>query len=75
MTTYKPKNSPYYHFDFQFKGERYYGSTGRETKRDADHYERDQRTQAATGKKEKPSVSLDAGFGHFWQDKGRLEKN
>lgn len=74
MTTYKPKNSPYYHFDFQFRGERYYGSTGCVSKRDADRYERDQRTEAATGKKEKPSITLDDGFGIFWQDRGTFEK-
>lgn len=39
MTTYKPTNSPYYHFDFQFRGERYYGSTGCTGKRAADQFE------------------------------------
>jgi hypothetical protein len=32
MSVYRPKTSPYFHFDFQFKGKRYYGSTGQKTK-------------------------------------------
>lgn len=75
MSTYRPKNSPYYHYDFQFKGQRYHGSTNCTAKRDADRYERDRRTEAALGIKDKPSISIDDGFGLFWQSKGRLEKN
>lgn len=74
MTVYRPKNSPNYHFDFQFKGVRYHGSTGCASKTDARKVERDKRTEVALGVKEKPSISLDEGFGMFWQDKARLER-
>lgn len=74
MTVYRPKNSPYYHYDFQVKGQRYYGSTHCAAKRDAERYERDRRTEAATGKKDKPSISLDQAAGIFWHDKGQFDK-
>jgi hypothetical protein len=35
MTIWKPKKSPYYHFDFQRGGRRYYGTTKRKTEREA----------------------------------------
>ena len=73
MTVYRPKNSPYYHYDFQVRGVRHHGSTHCQSKRDAERFERDMRTEIATGKKEKPSVSLDEGFGLYWQDRGQFE--
>lgn len=75
MTVYKPKNSRHYHFDFQFKGVRYYGSTGCQSKRDAERYERDQRTEAALGTKVKPSLSIDQALGTYYDQKGRHEKD
>lgn len=74
MTVYRPKNSPYYHYDFQHKGVRYHGSTGCSSKTDARKVEHDKRTEAAKGVKEKPSTTLDDGFGLFWHDRGRFEK-
>jgi len=75
MTVYKPKGSPYYHFDFQFRGQRFYGSTGMASKRDAERYERDQRTQAALGRTEQPTLTLDEATGIYWSDKGTFENN
>ena len=34
MSVYKHKDSPFYHFDFQFKGDRFHGSTGCKSKRE-----------------------------------------
>lgn len=73
MTVYRHKNSPYWHYEFQMKGVRYYGSTFSTSKRDAERYERDRRSEAATGRTEKPSVTLDEGFGLFWETKGRFD--
>ena len=73
MTVYRHKNSPYWHYEFQMKGVRYYGSTFCTSKRDAERYERDRRSEAATGRIEKPSVTLDEGFGLFWENKGRFD--
>ena len=35
MSVYRPKGSPYYHFDFQWRGNRFYGSTKRSARREA----------------------------------------
>ena len=47
MSLYKPKNSPYWHFDFQYKGVRHYGSTGCEKHADAKEIESAKRTELA----------------------------
>lgn len=75
MTVYKPKNSKHYHYDFQFKGVRYHGSTGCQAKRDADRYERDRRTEAALGTKVKPSLTMNDAMGIFWQDKAKHDRD
>ncbi len=75
MTVYKPKKSKHYHFDFQFKGVRYHGSTNCASKRDAERYERDQRTEAALGTKVKPSLTLDEALGAFWEQKARHDRD
>lgn len=74
MTVYKPKNSRLYHYDFQFKGVRYHGSTGCQAKRDAERYERDKRTEAALGTKVKPSITMDEAAGFYWKQRGQFEK-
>lgn len=75
MTVYKPKNSKHYHYDFQFKGVRYHGSTNCQAKRDADRYERDQRTKAALGTTVKPSLTLDEAMGVFWEQKAKHDSD
>ncbi len=75
MTVYRPKTSPFYHFDYQYRGVRYYGSTNCKSKRDAERFERDHRTEVATGKKDKPSITLDEGIGIFWTDSGSFDRN
>ena len=39
----------YWHYDFVYKGRRYHGSTGQETRRNAESVERARRLEAATG--------------------------
>jgi integrase len=39
----------YWHYDFVYRGRRYYGSTGQETRRSAESVERARRLEAATG--------------------------
>jgi len=73
LTVYRHQNSPYWHYEFQMKGVRHYGSTFCTSKRDAERFERDRRTEAATGRTEKPSITLDLGFGLFWETKGRFD--
>lgn len=61
MTTYKPKRSTVYLYDFQLKGSRYHGSTGCKTKRDADSYENKLRAEIMldSGRRKKPVITLD----------------
>ena len=40
MSVYKPKASPFYHFDFQVRGTRFCGSTGCSDRRQAEAVER-----------------------------------
>lgn len=63
MTVYRPKGSPYFHFDFQFKGKRYYGSTGQTSRRAAEQYEGRERQKAALPFVAKPPITLDEACG------------
>lgn len=65
MTVYKPKGSPNWHFDFQFKGQRYYGSTGCTGKRDAEEFERRERRRAALPSLARPPITLDEAAGLY----------
>lgn len=68
MSLYKKKNSPYWHFDFVWKGARFFGSTGCKTKREAERHEDIERAKARSGGKERPSITLDEACG-LYQDK------
>lgn len=61
MSTYKPKKSTIFLYDFWFNGHRFHGSTGCKTKRDADRVEAKERVKAALddGIRKKPVITLD----------------
>ena len=65
MSVYKPKGSPYYHFDFQFRGQRYYGSTNCDTKRAAEMFERRERHKAANPDTRRPPITLSEACGLY----------
>jgi integrase len=46
MSVYKPSKSPYYHFDFQIRGIRFFGSTECSSERDAKTFEKRRREEA-----------------------------
>ncbi len=46
MSVYRPKKSPFYHYDFQHRGIRFAGSTGCASKRDAEAFERGKKDEA-----------------------------
>ncbi|MFG1465217.1 site-specific integrase [Xanthobacter sp. DSM 24535] len=46
MSVYKPKGSPFFHFDFQFRGVRFHGTTGCTSRREAERHETRQREAA-----------------------------
>lgn len=67
MSTYKPKGSSIFVYDFWMKGERHNGSTHCKTKRDADSYEAKLRAELAldTRQRKKPLITLDEAAGHY----------
>lgn len=72
MSVYKPAKSRFYHYDFQFKGRRFHGSTGQARRRDAEEIERKARLDAAAGRLgEASQFTLDEGAGKWWQEVGK----
>ena len=75
MSVYKPKGSPFYQFDFQMRGRRFYGSTKCRSKREAEAVERGQREIArellkvATGGA--AALTLDVAAGRYWTEVGQ----
>ncbi len=65
MSVYKPKNSPFWHYDFQFKGRRFHGSTGQTGKTDAKRIEAAKRREIAQGP-QKVEMTLDDACGVYW---------
>lgn len=75
MPIYRPKKSPYYHFDFQWRGNRFHGSTKRTSRREAEAVERAERERARQdAAKAIPGaalLTLDAACGRYWQEVGQ----
>ena len=72
MSLYKPKNTPYWHFDFQLSGVRFHGSTGTTIKGKARLIEAQHRNDAASGssnRKRRP-MTLDAAAGRYFVEIG-----
>ncbi|MEM6267129.1 MAG: site-specific integrase [Pseudomonadota bacterium] len=65
MTTYRKKQSPYYHYDFQFRGKRYHGSTNCTSKREADAFERRMRHEAANPRAAQQPLTIDEACGLY----------
>lgn len=65
VSVYRPKGSPYYHFDFQQKGVRHYGSTHCTGKREAEEFERRERRKAALPALTRPAITLDQAAGLY----------
>jgi integrase len=75
MSVYKHKDSPFYHFDFRFKGRRFHGSTGSKSKREAEAVERLEKASAQkqleqTGKAA-TSLRLDDVAERYWIEIGQ----
>lgn len=78
MSTYKPRNSPFYHFDFQIEGNRFHGSTGSKDQREAKAITKTERTKAKalvkTIVKGAPKT-LDLAADRFWIEVGQHYSN
>ncbi len=75
MSVRKDPRSPYYQFDFQRNGQRFHGSTGVTTRRDAERYESNLKTKIALGDNSRPPITLAAACDLYWEDKGKHEAN
>jgi integrase len=71
MSVYKRATSPHFHFDFQWQGRRFHGSTGQTTRRAAEAVERQKRLEAATGQLGAvANMTLDLAAGRYWAERG-----
>lgn len=79
MSVYKPKRSPYWHYDFVVKGQRFHGSTGATTRRAAEACERRLRQERAEHgaahiqqqlDTAAPEMTLDVAIERWWSDVG-----
>jgi hypothetical protein len=63
MSVYRQKGSPFYQFDFQWRGRRFHGTTKQTSRREAERVERDERERAkrleAQAKASHASLQLD----------------
>jgi integrase len=75
MSVYQPKGSPFYQFDFQWRGRRFYGTTKQTSRREAERVERHERERAkkseAQIKASGASVQLDHLAGRYWEEVGK----
>ena len=75
MSVYRHKGSPFYHYDFQFQGTRFCGSTGCTSRREAEAVERARREKARALLKRAPANAADltisdAAF-RYWNEVGQ----
>lgn len=80
MSVYKHKNSPYYQYDFQEAGERFYGSTGEKEKRAAEEIERQERKKAKAAIKAAKAarggpLTLDDAAERYYLEVGEMHVN
>lgn len=68
MSVYKQKNSPYWKYDFVWKGRRFHGTTGCKSRRDALAFEARERHKVVLPTRESPPISVDEACG-LYQDK------
>jgi integrase len=75
MSIYKPAKSPYWQYDFEVRGHRFFGSTKCTTKREAEVVERAEREKAEQTVKQAraaaTSLRLDDVAGRYWQEVGQ----
>jgi integrase len=75
MSVYKDKRSPYYSFDFQLRGHRFYGSTNCTSRKEAQQRESVEREKAKALVKaiarSKTSLLIDDVAARLWDDKAQ----
>ena len=75
MSIYRNPRSPFWQFDFQWRGHRFHGSTKATTKREAEAVEQTERERAkqhvAQLQAARTSLRLDDVAGRYWQEVGQ----
>jgi integrase len=75
MSVYRPKGSPFYQFDFWWRGNRFHGSTKRTNCREAEAVEREERERAkqraAAARGATASLQIDDVAGRYWSEIGQ----
>jgi integrase len=75
MSIYHKPRSPFWHFDFQWRGHRFHGSTKATTRREAEKVEAAERERAkqhvAQLASARTSLRLDDVAGRYWQEVGQ----
>lgn len=80
MSVYKGSKSPFYSYDFQLHGRRFFGSTKARNKKDADAIERQIKTKAkadmdAEKRTGNGPLTLDVACGRYWKEIGERHTN
>src|SRR5262245_4716159 len=72
MSLYRKPRSPFWHYDFEHKGHRFFGTTKKTTRREAEAVERRERERArglvAQTERAKTSLRLDDVAGRYWDE-------
>jgi integrase len=72
VSLYRKPRSPYWHFDFQWRGHRFHRSTKKTTRREAEAVERQERERAkqlvAQAETARTSLRLDDVAGRYWSE-------
>lgn len=75
MSVYKSKRSPFYSFDFEVRGHRFYGTTKCRTRREAERFEELERKRALAQVKAQKhaavSLDIDSVADRFWLANGQ----
>lgn len=78
MSVFKSKKSPYYQYDFQWQGRRFFGSTKRTNRREAEAVEQAEldsaRKQVAVVAAASTSLQIDDVAGRYWNEIGQHHK-
>ncbi|WP_213287534.1 site-specific integrase [Bradyrhizobium sp. sGM-13] len=77
MSVYKPKKSPFYHYDFQLRGRRFCGSTESTTRKEAEKFESAEREKAKklikATKRSQTSLLIGDVVVRLWNDEAQYD--
>ena len=70
MSVYKPQGSPYFYWEFQFKGHRFYGRTGTTNREEAKAIEAVERSKVVRGEHfgTKDEMTVDIALGRYFTE-------